>query len=60
MSRTLTTFAVLSWESSVFSLIADGKINDIRDLLSSRQIHPNDRDFKGDSLLLVSISLFWF
>lgn len=52
--RSLSTFQVVPEGSEALEYIRRGNLQAIRDLLATHEIHPNDRDEDGDSLLLVS------
>jgi hypothetical protein len=53
IARCLSTFQVHSKDSEAVELITTGNLNAVRQLLTSRQILPTDRDEDGDSLLMV-------
>lgn len=59
LARSLSTFQVLPEGSEALEHIRRGDLQAVCHLLTTRRVHPNDRDEDGDSLLMVSDRLFF-
>lgn len=55
IGRSISAYGVQPNDSPIFSFIDSGNITGVRQLLSTRQVNPDDRDEDGNSLLLVSL-----
>ena len=58
IARNITSFNIIPWDHPVVHAIDKNNIKKIQELLSSKQISPNDRLPTGTSLLSVSQYLF--